>query len=263
MKKKDILILVVVFISLMGVVFLLKRGEIVKTEEQAKGEKKKPIILKLKDLIVEPEIPLSSSIVRIIPVLETRTRASVAFHYRWFVNGEEIFGLDQNILPGRFLKKNNRVYCLVKARMGIHESREKKSREFVVANSPPVWVPQPVEKFSVPGDFYYKIYAGDPDGDTLEYHLVAPLGKGVKVDSRTGEIRWFIPELPKPEEPTQEVRYEGEGAGSGEHAGGDGGNSSDSDYHQQVIVIEVRDPDGGTTIASLNLDLALGQEATR
>lgn len=273
MKKKNMVILIVFLCALLLIVLVLKKkekGERIRTQK-AEIAKKEKIILKIKDLVIEPERPISSSIIRAIPSLEKRPRGTFTYRYRWFVNGKEISNADC-VLPESFRRKNNRVYCRVKALKDNVESKEKKSKEIVIANSPPVINAHQVKEFKVPGDFYHRIDAYDPDGDEIEFNLIAPLGMGIEVDRDSGEIRWSIPELPEPEEEEKKVepytrKEPRAGIVSEETSGEEGIISEDpqdetdkSDKTRVLIVVEVKDSDGATTKVSLQLDLKKGRE---
>jgi len=233
-------------------------------EVEKAGEKKvkittgeKVIPLKIADLLFEPESPISTDIVRVIPVLKKKPRGKYAFKYRWFVNGEEIHGANKSVLPQEYRVKNTRVYCRVKAVKGNVESKEKKSKTIEIANSPPVVNHHPVENFSVPGDFFHKINAFDPDGDKLEFNLLAPLGMGIELDSVTGEIRWSIPPIIE-EEPEESIpQVEGEENQVIENTPRE---PEKPDRTRIMIVVEVRDSDGAVIKTGINLNLKKGSE---
>lgn len=256
-KKKGLnLIIPAIFLVIfLLVVFLLKRDD--KVEKGSQG--KVPVgiaqtVPNITDLLIEPEEPSASSIVRVIPVLEIKAPPGLTFIYQWIVDGQEAIDGDEAVLPARYMKKETVAYCRVKARLGRLESKEKKSRKFTITNSPPEITRHQVEKIEVPGDFYGRVLAIDADGDPLTFNLVAPLGQGIKVDSRTGEIRWSIPALPKPDPP---VFSQGDEAVTAPPV------EPDPDRTHVTIVIEVTDNDDGRATISIELDLEAGREVTR
>jgi len=254
-KGLNLVILAIFLAILLLVVFLLKR-----TDKVDKGKQGKvpagitQTLPKIKELLIEPAEPVSSSIVRAIPVLEPKAPPGLTFVYQWVVDGDDATGGDEAVLPAQYMKKGSRAYCRVKARLGQHESKEKKSRKITIANSPPEITRHQIEKIAVPGDFYCRIQAIDADGDPLTFSLVAPLGKGIKVDARTGEIRWSIPALPKPVPPVFFQDDEAVVEPSVEPG---------PDMTRVVIVIEVADNDDGRTTIAIELDLLAGREVTR
>jgi len=260
-RKKNLYILIFFLCVLLIFVFILKKQDGGEKEGEKKVEitKEKVIPLKITDLLLEPEKPTSACIIRVIPVLKEKPRGKYSFEYRWFVNGEEILDANKSLLPQEYRVKNNRVYCRVKAVKGNVESKEKKSKTIVIANSPPVIKHHPIEKFSVPGDFYHKIDAYDPDGDAIEFNLVAPLGMGVELDNLTGEIRWSIPPIPRDEEqPVERIpQVEGEENQVIEETARE---PEKPDRTRIMIVVEVKDADGAVTRMGINLDLEKGRE---
>lgn len=258
-RKKNVYILIFFLCVLLIIVLILKKQDGGEKQGGKKVEiaKEKVIPLKIADLLFEPEKPISTDIVRVIPVLKEKPRDKYAFKYRWFVNGEEIPEANESVLPQEYRVKKNRVYCRVIAVTGNIESTEKKSKTIVIANSPPVVKHHPVRRFSVPGDFYHQIDAFDPDGDKIEFNLLAPLGRGIELDSVTGEIRWSIPAIIE-EEPGERVpQVEGEGNQVIENAPRE---PEKADRTRIMIFVEVRDLDGAVTKTGINLDLKKGSE---
>lgn len=256
MKRNNMIILIVFLCVLLFIVLVLKKkDEGVSGEKQrAKIAGKEKITLKIKDLIFEPERPNSTSTIRVIPVLEKRPRGKLTYKFRWFINGKEVSDADSSVLPVKYRIKNYRVYCRVKAVKDDYESKEKKSKEIVIANSPPEVRHRPVKRFTVPGTFTHQINAFDPDNDKIEFNLIAPLGMGIELDSETGEIRWSISELPE-EQP--KVRYTGTQEGTIVED-----IEEESDKTKVMIVVEVKDSEGATTRTSIVLDFKKGREIT-
>lgn len=256
-SKKNIILLSLVLCVLIVFVFIIRN----KDEGAAGGKKRvastrQEVSLVIEDLLIEPEAPRSNTIIRIIPVLKKKPRGTYGFKYRWFVNGKEIPNADKNLLPPSYRIRNNKVYCRVTAIKGKQESKEKKSKTFVIANSPPQINHRPVGEFSVPGDFSYQIDAFDPDGDRLEFNLLAPLGMGIELDSLTGNIRWSIPPLPQEKTalPVTHMGVEGEGNTITPD------REEESDKTKIRIIVEVRDGQGGVSKTGIFLDLKRGRE---
>jgi hypothetical protein len=257
-SKKNIILLTLILCVLLVFVFILK-----KTEEGEKVKKQRALLAKkeasliIDDLLIEPAQPRSDTTMRVIPVLKEKPLGvKYTFQYDWFVNGKKIPEAARSILPGKYLIKKNKVYCRVKAVQGKRESKEKKSKTIVIANSPPRIIRHPVGSFSVPGEFSYQINAIDPDGDRIEFTLLAPLGMGIELDNRTGEIRWSIPSLPKKKEatPAQYTGAEGEGSPVTPD------KEEEADKTKIRIIIEVRDSEGAVTKTGILLNLEKGRE---
>ncbi len=261
--KKNVIVLIFILCVLTAVMFLIRRKDLSDLQKKQKTgiALEKKIVITITDLIIEPDKPQSSSITRIIPVIKEKIQAEYGFKYRWFVNGKEIPGEDSCVLPEHYRKKHNRIYCRVRAVAGDYRSKEKKSKEFAIANSPPVFNHRSVGKFKVPGDFSYKIDAFDPDGDKIEFNLIAPHGMGVKVNRSTGEIRWSIPALPQEEKVTN-VRPAVEEGSESTVSEETPSESDNIDKTKVLIVVEIKDSDGAVTRAALLLDLVHGGEVT-
>jgi len=257
MKKKDLLIIFLVFVGLIGFVMLLKRGDVIGPGKANEIKRTRKVELNLKKLEIIPEEPTSSDAVRARATLAKPTRARYTYTYRWFVDGKEIHGQEKSVLSKDFFRKNSKIYCRAKAVLGTYESKERKSDTKKILNSAPIIRRSPVENFEVPGLFTYKVTAHDPDGDNIKYQLVAPLGKGVELDPLTGELTWDIPAIPEPPKLESQGFEEGEGAVEEQDS-----SYNLADYTRQLIVIEVIDSDGATARISIRLDLAQGREIT-
>jgi hypothetical protein len=122
--------------------------------------------------------------------------------YWWIVNGEEIPGITGNILPKRYFKTNDQVYCIVTVEKEGELARTLKSKFVRISGMMPILNLAPVGNFTVPGEFRYKIRASLPTTEEffqeqepirLKYQLISPLDLGIKLDPETGVITWDIP----------------------------------------------------------------------
>ena len=234
------------------------------TRQRARKTAPAPVRPDIDKVKIEPETPTSNSIIEAVPVLKIERLQNVRYVYRWFVNSREVKEAARSVLPKSFYEKGNRVYCRVTAHRGSLSSKEKKSREVVVRNSPPVFRMKGIKPLDVPGRFTYQIEAFDPDGDALEYNLVAPLDRGIEVDPASGLLEWYVerPDPPRREKQTQDV------------VGEDGrtrtrevwvwlDDPNDPKYQRLVeITFEARDRDGGRSTATITLDLSGGRAVT-
>ncbi len=252
--RNNFIILGLILFSLVGIMYLLKQSSDndfgKRDSRRAKREKRIP--LEIKKVQIEPAKPRSCDVIRAIPVMNRPTRGKVTYFYRWFLNGKEIFNLNESILPEAYRRKNNRLYCITKAVEGKFESPEKKSKEFVIANSPPVLGYQKIEKFQVPGTFHHQVIASDPDGDALQYQLVAPVDRGATIDPQTGEINWPIAGIPQMD---ANMNYKDEAPSA---------VISVPDPKKSLVefIIKAIDADGDFAITSFRLDLTTGSRAT-
>jgi hypothetical protein len=214
-----------------------------------------PIIAKVE---IEPPEPTSIDDIKANAMLKDPTMKYVKFQYQWFVNGERVPGIEDPYLEKQHYKRGDIVYCRVKATRGIYESKIVKSQEVKIKNSMPLIISKPWGNVK-PGDrFQYSINAQDPDGDTLTYRLVSPLDLGIKVDPKTGDIRWNIPQ-PEPIAIDSDIEWK-------ESRPGEGYDESAISKAPPVvkrqkelpnivkIVFEVRDTEGATAVSSIKLD---------
>lgn len=126
------------------------------------------------------------------PVLQNQDMEDVEYQFRWLVNNQEIPGVSGNILEKKSFKKNDWIYCLVKAVKDDRVSTTFRSDYIRVPNSPPVIIFAPLPKFAVPGIFSYQVQAIDIDQDELTYRILAPLDQGINIDAKSGLITWNI-----------------------------------------------------------------------
>lgn len=140
------------------------------------------------DLVVDPHLALPDP--------------EVEFDYRWFVNDQEIKDIKGKELPADNFKAGDWIHCRVKAVKDNLESGTVKSKYIKVLGSAPILKLAPVESFSVPGSFFYRIEAYDPavgenvetEENRMRYELLAPLDVGIELNAQTGEISWELDE---------------------------------------------------------------------
>ncbi len=219
------------------------------------------LIPEIAEVKIDPAEPSSIHLIRAVPVLENRRMKGVKFVYKWFVNGDEVPREDKKLLPAKYYKKGDRVFCEVVGSRARYQSKPVESKKVEIANSKPVLNLVPVNHFEIPGRFSYSIQAKDPDGDTLTYRLIEPLDKGIAIDPETGAITWDIDQMPGD-------MGTGEESGSPEDESGEASQSpkksqsAASDRLAPVvkIVFEVRDSDDAAVTASITLNLTQGSE---
>ena len=126
------------------------------------------------------------------PVLQNPDMKGVEYQFRWLVNNREIPGVRGSTLEKKSFKKNDWIYCLVKAVKQGSASTTFRADYIRIPNSPPVLIYAPFPKFAVPGIFRYQIQASDIDQDELTYGILAPLDQGIQIDAKSGLITWNI-----------------------------------------------------------------------
>ena len=247
---------------LLGITFFCSKEKKETGQLQVKPRKTQsmePVIAKVE---FEPPEPTSSDDLQANTTLEDPRMKPVKFQYQWFVNGEILSGIEGPHLEKQYYKKNDKVYCRVKAKRGIYESKVIKSKEIKIKNSIPRITLAPWDDVQLGGRFHYTIQARDPDNDPLTYRLVSPLDLGIKLDPDTGEIRWDTRDIPQPE--PAEIKRD---TGRKQSRSGEGLDESEiSKASSPVkrkrrppsivkIVFEVSDPDGAAAVSSIRLNL--------
>jgi len=251
--------IIAMFMALLGITFFCSKEKKETEQYQVKPRKTQsmePVIVKIE---FEPPEPTSSDDIKANTTLEDPRMKPVKFQYQWFVNGEILSGIEGPHLEKQHYKKNDKVYCRVQAKRGIYESKVMKSKEIKIKNSIPRITLAPWEDVRLGGRFHYTIQARDPDDDPLTYRLVSPLDLGIKLDPNTGEIRWNTRDIPRPE-PAEINRDTGRRSGEGLDESEISKASTGVKRRKQPpsivkIVFEVSDPDGGTAVSSIRLDL--------
>jgi hypothetical protein len=113
----------------------------------------------------------------------------IGYSYRWLVNGQEQPG-ETPVLKGDRFKCGDRISVKVTPSDGNGTGREYVTQAFTIPGAAPVFVSRPPTTFS--GDTYiYEVRAEAPDGDTINYALVAA-PPGMTIDSRTGRLEWPV-----------------------------------------------------------------------
>lgn len=216
----------------------------------------KPEIAKVK---IFPPTPRSVDFLQAEPQLEDKRVKNVSYFYRWFVNGDEVRGLNQSGLPPSYYKRGDVVYCRVTAKQSTYQSGEVESKKLEIENAPPVINSSPVESFQAPGLFRYTIDARDPDGDSLRYRLLTPLNKGIKINPDTGQLEWYIDWIPPVDETGETSEYR---ETRGAEEGASGVDQADNNEIVSPIVridFEVEDSEGAAVIGSITLNLSEGR----
>ncbi len=268
---KPAVIAVIIAVTLLAAVTFSCSKDDKKTDVE-KAAKPKPLPVK-PDIVkveIDPPEPTSSDFIRAIPVLKHPKMRFVKYTYRWFVNNEAVVDGDKKLLDKEAYKKDDTVYCLVKAVRGRYRSEEVESEKTVIGNSPPIINLTPIPSFEVPGEFRYQVTAVDPDDDDLNYTLLEPQNSEIYLDPETGTISWNITEqmrdeLENRDEPIASGSSEEE-EGASEPSASEGEKRPEPAQKEEKptpyvkIVFQVSDSDGLSTTASITINLLKGRE---
>lgn len=262
--------------SLTGIVFIIiavlfsyqctrcsKEGRDTRDITPVKKPKRSPVPV-IVEVKLEPPEPTSVDFIRALPVLENTRMTHVKYTYHWYVNGNHVPENNDSLLARQSYKKGDKVYCRVMASRGIHEAKPINSKRITIKNAKPVLNLLPVTPFKIPGRFHYTINASDPDGDPLNYRLVAPLGLGITIDPETGKMTWDIHEIPKDEPAVSHTQT----GGSADEEAGNRENVKRKPIPKQPdtagprlspivrIIFEVKDSDGAAVQGYIDLNLS-------
>ena len=138
---------------------------------------------------VDPQVRAGQAI-EIVPEGEDEDGDEITgYRCVWAVNGEILPEQTTPVLPAEFFHKGDRVVVEVFASDGEAEGPPFVGKEFVIPNSPPVFVTEPPREFSA-SQYVYQARAEDADGDPLEYRLeITP--PGMTMDAE-GKITWTL-----------------------------------------------------------------------
>ena len=130
------------------------------------------------------------SVFTVDPKGEDRDGDAIGYRYQWLVNDEELPFESENILPGKFFSKGDRVTVAITPYDEESDGAAAKVKDVLIENKPPeITSTPPVE--SSGEEFVYAITAEDPEGEPLTYSLeTAP--DGMVVDPQSGEVRWSM-----------------------------------------------------------------------
>ncbi len=258
-KTAIIIIVVVLFVFTF---YCSKDEDETKGKIAAKKKKPLPITPEIAEVAIDPPEPISTDFIRAMPVLKHAKMRFVTYSYQWYVNGEPVPDGNKKLLDKKHFKKGDLVYCRVKAARGKYVSKTGESDEIEIGNAPPVIHSTPVSPFRVPGQFNYAIKASDPDGDALTYRLVSPQEHDIFINPDTGEIEWYISQVPRDlETSAEDVSPQPED----EEITTPAPKPKPKEKAPQLspfirIIFEVSDIDGAGTTSSINLNLSKGTE---
>jgi hypothetical protein len=133
----------------------------------------------------DPPKPTTNDAVRAVVDATDRDGDSVDIDYKWFINDKERYEFRNEVLPARAFEKGDVIVVEVVASDGDRETSQR-SRELIVANSPPRFLADPRALRDIDG---FRVEATDDDGDALQFSLQgAP--EGMTVDKDLGVLRY-------------------------------------------------------------------------
>lgn len=142
---------------------------------------------------VEPRIHRGVDIV-LEPVAFDADGDPVSFRYRWWLNGEEVPGRNNERLPGDLFQKGDRIAVQVIPLDALGDGVPFTGREFTIPPGPPQFVTQPPQSFQS-RSYRYEARAEDPDGEPVHYSL-AEAPEGMTIDADSGLVRWNLEDAP-------------------------------------------------------------------
>jgi len=144
----------------------------------------------IEEAVLEPQGPLTESVVRATVKATDPDGDPLTFRYTWFVDDRKVLeGGDTFALKG--VKKGSWIHFQVTPNDASADGGWKYSSKTMVLNSPPVVKHAPPVSIAPDGVFTHTIEARDPDGDpvTCSLEKVPP---GMTLSGAT--LRWALPE---------------------------------------------------------------------
>jgi hypothetical protein len=143
----------------------------------------------LRKVDVEPGGEISAGqTITLRPEARDRDGDPVEFSYRWSVNGRAVSETGPSFETGE-LERGDEVRAVVLATDGEIDSEPLETPAMVMTNASPTivsWPGAPDED----GIFEYQVRAEDPDGAANLMFALEEAPPGMKIDARTGRIRW-------------------------------------------------------------------------
>jgi hypothetical protein len=150
-----------------------------------------PRITSMKIALVSPGDPRQGF--KALVTSEDPDGDNVTVFYKWFLNGQELIGERDELLPwSDDFKKGDEITLEALPYDGQIEGLWRAKGSIRVPNSPPVITSPPRGRFE-DGTFLYEAKAEDPDGDPIEFSI-RNSPKGMTADPKSGIVEWRIPE---------------------------------------------------------------------
>lgn len=184
-----------IFKSCLVFVVIVFLGFSCSKKDQASSKKRKKVkaVPPIVQLDVVPEKPVSSKDIEVFAVMTDEARKKdISLLVEWKLNGDILEDENELFLVKEKFVKGDVAQCTVMASLNGRHLQTLKTPKLKVANSPPEIHPKIPGGFEIPGTFYHKIKASDPDEDELRYTLLSPLDRGIRLNETTGEIEWYI-----------------------------------------------------------------------
>ncbi|MGE4545156.1 MAG: Ig domain-containing protein [Pedobacter sp.] len=142
------------------------------------------------DLTYKPAAFHVGSGVEVVPRLLHGSDKNVRYDCRWFVDNEEVEGVNATSLSGEYFQRGDMVAVEVTAVQGGRRGGPVQSGAIEAHNAPPEIVSTPPEQL-VQGVFEYRLETVDADEDDLLISLItAP--EGMQLDADSGTLVWQV-----------------------------------------------------------------------
>ena len=155
----------------------------------------------VKSITFEPAPAGTDDDLKVVVSGSDRDGNGVDFFYEWSVNGEPIGNQDGPILPSTYYQRDDLVEVAITPTDGTDMGKTKRGHTNI-ANTPPEIVSTPPETIMTKGSYIYAVQAKDADGDPISFSLEGNHPDGMKINARTGMVKWRV-KLPK-----EEITYE-------------------------------------------------------
>lgn len=154
-----------------------------------------PTIIRMGPLLgarveISPEVVFPGDLLRAQVVVEGPRLDDLRLWFRWKVNGEVAEQGPSPEYSTQGLRRGDRIQVEAIMEAGGQEALVIASKELVLRNRPPEIVSRPPERLVAPGRYRYAVKARDPDGDALSFALEGEVPEGMRIDPKTGLLKW-------------------------------------------------------------------------
>ncbi len=142
--------------------------------------------------VITPPNPSADDSIKVELEFEDPDGDSVSAEFVWYVDGEVVDGVNDNVLPPGHARSGQSVEADVTPFDGDSRGETVHIGPIEIANRPPRFVSPPPTNMQVFGTFQWQFKAVDPDGDPLSFSLEGDVPPGMRIDPSSGVLSWQV-----------------------------------------------------------------------